>query len=295
MAISSMTGFARAQGERDGAVWSWETKSVNAKGLDIRCRVPPGFEGIEVAARERAARRFRRGNLALGLAVTRAAGAAFRINRDILDQVVALLPEIRRQVPEAGAPRIDGILSIRGVIEPLPDVESEDSRVATEGAVLASLDTALDQLAQAREREGARLNEALDERVAEMTRLCAEAEGLAAAQPAAIRERLKVQVRDLLAGAPSLPEDRLLQEAALLWAKADVREELDRLKAHIAAARELLHEGVAVGRRLDFLCQELNREANTLCAKSGEIELTRLGLGLKAAIEQFREQVQNVE
>ncbi|MSO53728.1 MAG: YicC family protein [Rhodospirillales bacterium] len=292
-----MTGFARAQGERNGAAWSWEAKSVNSKGLDIRCRVPAGFESVEIQARERSTKRFKRGNVSLGLTLTRATGAGVRVNREILAQIIALLPEIARQVPSAEPPRLDGILGIRGVIEPLPEAEaeSEDERRATEGAVLASLDVALEQLATGRAQEGARLHEVLDGHVAEMVRLCAAAETFAAMQPEAIRERLRTQVRDLLGAAPSLSEDRLLQEVALLWTKADIREELDRLKAHLAATKELLHEGVAVGRRLDFLCQELNREANTLCSKSADVELTRVGLGLKAAIEQFREQVQNVE
>lgn len=292
--IASMTGFARADGQSDSHVWTFEVKSVNGRGLDVRFRLPAGFDALETTARTEIARRLRRGNVSVALAVSRAAGAAaMRINRTLLDQLIAVC----RDYADAGLapPSLDGLLAIRGVVEPAEESESDEARVQLEAAVAATLVEALERLVAARFAEGARLAEVLAAQIAEIERLTDEASRTAAMQPAALKERLRSQVQALLDSVPALPEERLAQEAALLIARADVREELDRLRAHVAAARELLTEGGAIGRRLDFLCQELNREANTLCSKSSDVELTRIGLALKAAIEQFREQVQNIE
>ena len=296
MPISSMTGFARAEGHEDDFSWTWEVKSVNGKGLDVRCRLPAGLEGVEQPARARIAKRFRRGNISLALTVRwNQVRGSYRVNQAVLDDILSLLPEIRERFPDAGPPHVDGLLALRGVIEPVEDEPSEEARQAAETAVLAGLDEALESLASMRDQEGARLASVLTTHLDGIGRLCAEAEGLAAAQPDAIKERLRIQVAALLDAVPALPEERLAQEAALLMAKADVREELDRLKAHRDAARDLMGGDGAIGRKLDFLCQEFNREANTLCSKSVDLALTRVGIELKAGVEQLREQVQNIE
>lgn len=296
MSISSMTGFARSDGRNDKRSWAWEVKSVNAKGLDVRCRVPAGFERLEQPARERVKALFRRGNVTLALSVSTSQGeAGYRVNQAVLGEMLATLPEIMKQVPDAGTPSADGLLSLKGVIEPVEDDQSDDDREALDGEILTGLDAALEELAAMRGDEGAKLSSVLNERLDDIGRLCGEAEKLAAAQPQAIHEKLKAQVQELLDEVPSLSEERLAQEAALLASKADLREELDRLKAHLEAAQGLMRADGGVGRKLDFLCQEFNREANTLCSKSQDVELTRIGLDLKATIEQFREQVQNIE
>jgi uncharacterized protein (TIGR00255 family) len=288
-----MTGFARAEGDELGISWVWETKSVNGKSLDLRLRLAPGFDALEPRLRAMMAQRFRRGTISAVLAITRTAPAAVRINRDALAQLVSLMRELAGEV-DAAPPRLDGLLALRGVVETIED----DEAAVIEGrrsAVLGSWEAALDRLAAARAEEGARLAMLLRGQLDEMTALVKAAEDCAAAQPEAIRERLKTMLASLADLVPGLPEERVAQEMALLVARSDVREELERLRAHLEQARDLLQQAEAVGRRLDFLCQELNREANTLCSKSADIELTRIGLALKAAVEQFREQVQNIE
>jgi uncharacterized protein (TIGR00255 family) len=288
-----MTGFARAEGNELGISWVWETKSVNGKSLDLRLRLAPGFDALEPRLRAMLAQRFRRGNISAVLAITRAMPAAVRINRDALAQLVSLMNELAGEV-DAAPPRLDGLLALRGVVETIEDGE-EAVIEGRRSAVLGSWETALDRLAAARAEEGARLALLLRDQLEEISALVRMAEGCAAAQPEAIRERLKMILASLTDLVPGLPEERVAQEIALLVARSDVREEIERLRAHLEQARDLLQEGEAVGRRLDFLCQELNREANTLCSKSADIELTRIGLSLKAAVEQFREQVQNIE
>jgi len=296
VSISSMTGFSRSEGQKDTRAWTWELKSVNGRGLDVRCRLPSGFEGLEQPVRDRVAARCKRGSIAVTLTVIRAEGdGGYRINQAVLAELLATLPQIRKQVPDAATPSIDGLLGLRGVIEPIEDALDDEAKAAMEAAMLADLKTALDALATMRGDEGARLAPALRSRLDDIARLTAAAEELAAMQPAAIRKRLKAQIEELIADVPAIPEERLAQEAAILMSKADMREELDRLKAHGEAARALMRANGAVGRKLDFLCQEFNREANTLCSKSQDVELTRIGIELKAAIEQLREQVQNIE
>jgi len=291
--ISSMTGFARAEGEAVGISWVWELKSVNGRSLDLRLRLPPGFDSVESQLRTAMTPRFRRGSLSATLSITRTAPPTIRINREILSRFVALLDELAGEV-EAAPPRLDGLIGLRGVIE---TVDDEDDAVveSRHGAILAGWSTALDRLASSRAEEGARLDAVLAGQLAELAALVDGAAGCAAAQPAAIRARLERTLVELAGLVPAMPLDRLAQEVALLVGRADIREELDRLRAHIAQAGDLLRQGEAVGRQLDFLCQELNREANTLCSKSADIELTRIGLALKVAVEQFREQVQNLE
>ncbi len=293
MGVSSMTGFARAEGEADGISWVWELKSVNSRSLDLRLRLPPGFDPLEAQLRASLARRCRRGNIAATLSVNRLVPPAIRINRAVLAQIVALLGELAGDI-EAAPPRLDGLIGLRGVIETVEDdpeslVEARRAAVVDGGAV------ALDRLATARAEEGARLAAMLAAQRAELAGLVEAAGGCAAAQPEAIRARLLALLGELSDLAPAMPQERVAQEVAMLVTRSDIREELDRLRAHIAQAGDLLERGEAVGRQLDFLCQELNREANTLCSKSADIELTRIGLALKAAVEQFREQVQNLE
>jgi uncharacterized protein (TIGR00255 family) len=288
-----MTGFARGEGDELGISWVWEIKSVNGKSLDLRLRLTPGFDALEPRLREKLTQRFRRGNISAALTITRTAPAKLRVNRDALVQLVSLMKELAGEI-DAAPPRLDSLLAFRGVVETTEDDEKEQIE-KRQAAVFASWETTLDRLAAARAEEGARLALLLRDQLQELASLVREAQASAAAQPEAIRERLVKMVASLGDLVPGLPEERVAQEMALLVARADVREELGRLYAHIEQARELLRQGEAIGRRLDFLCQELNREANTLCSKSADIELTRIGLSLKAAIEQFREQVQNIQ
>ena len=293
--VASMTGFARAEGEAEGLAWSWELKSVNGKSLDLRFRLPAGFDALELALRALVGERVKRGSVTVSLTVTNAsAGTRLQVNRAVLDQVLTLARELGKKVKVA-PPRIDGLLALRGVLESgeeIPDVATRERR---EELLLAGCRKALDLLGKMRRAEGARLGAILADRLNEISTLVAAAEACSATQPEAIRARLKSLVEALKDAVPAISEERVAQEAVLLVARGDIREELDRLTAHIAAAREMLVEGGAIGRRLDFLCQELNREANTLCSKSADVELTRVGLALKAGIEQLREQVQNVE
>jgi uncharacterized protein (TIGR00255 family) len=290
-----MTGFARADGHEDGVSWVWEVKSVNSKSLDLRIRLPAGFDALELPLRTSVARRVRRGALAVTLSLVRTAAAAgTRVNREALAQVTELAQALVAD-GKAAPPRADGLLALRGVLESSDEIEDEAQRERRYAALLASWEKAADGLVKMRVAEGERLVPVLETRLADIAQLVAAAENNAARQPEALKLRLAEAVSQLLEASPALPAERLAQEAALLSAKADIREELDRLSAHIVAAQELLAEGGAIGRRFDFLCQEFNREANTLCSKSADVGLTRTGLALKAAIEQLREQVQNLE
>ena len=295
MGLSSMTGFARCDGSQSGARWTWELRSVNGKGLDIRLRLPPGHDSVELRARERCAQRLSRGNLQATLTVdSDTALQRITINETVLDEVVRAMERIGGRLT-VQPPTLDGILSIRGVIEVADAEPDEAARGALDEAILAGLDAALTGLIAMRAREGAALGNVLGVRIDEIERLVGEAEASPARSPEAIRERLAEQIALLLDAAPALDPDRLHQEAVLLAAKADIREEIDRLNAHIAAARTLLTEGGPVGRRLDFLAQEFNREVNTLCAKSNDRGLTAAGLAMKAVVDQLREQIQNLE
>jgi len=293
--VSSMTGFARQDGGDGALTWTWEAKSVNGKNLDLRCRVPSGYEALEVAARAAAQARCTRGNLQLTLNVNRGqVPVKLQVNRELLDQLVGLMRELESEV-RAEPPRLDGLLAVRGVLETVEEEDTKEQMEVRTAAMEADLVLALEALIAMRRAEGRRLEVMASGHLEEIERLTAAAGETAAARPEALRARLKAQVEELLEASPALPEERLAQEAAVLATKADVREELDRLGAHIGAARELLAEGKAIGRRLDFLCQELNREANTLCSKSQDVALTRIGLDLKAAVDQLREQIQNIE
>ena len=292
-----MTGFARADGHVGAYAWTWEVKSVNGRALEVRCRLPAGMDAIELPARKLAAERIRRGNLNINLQASRAGGVSgYRLNAALLRQLGDIIREAEG-VLDAAAPRLDGLLALRGVIEAVEIEESEAEREARETAMLATLVEALQRLVANRAAEGARLAVVLSEQIGEIARLTEAATHSAAARPEALQARLREQVAMLLGASPALPEERLAQECAILIAKADVREELDRLRAHVAAAHDLIAKGDAggAGRKLDFLAQEFNREANTLCSKAGDVDLTRIGLDLKLVIDRFREQVQNIE
>lgn len=296
MPLASMTGFGRASAEALGRVATWEARSVNGRGLEVRLRLPPGYDRLESEIRARAAKRFDRGNVALALTVEKpTVGQHLQINRAALDQALALMGELSGRI-DAAAPRLDGILAIRGVLETVGETPLDDSEQAKlDGAILSALDGALAGLVEARASEGAALARVLAGALDEIENLTREAAASAAAQPAALKAKLEAQMAELLGNQSALSAERLAHEAALLAVKADVREELDRLRAHIGQARELLAGKGAIGRKLDFLSQEFNREANTLCSKASDIALTRIGLSLKTAIDRLREQAANVE
>jgi uncharacterized protein (TIGR00255 family) len=295
MALSSMTGFARGQGAAGGYGWAWEIRSVNAKGLDLRLRLPPGWDAIEPGLRARAAEVLGRGTLHATLNVERAGAApVVKVNEEVLQAVITTLDSLADRI-EAEPARLDGILAIKGVIEVTDAAESDDERTAAQAAVVKGFDAALADLTKMRRHEGEALGRVLGARLDEITALVARAEAAPGRKPEAIKARLAEQVATLLEASERFDADRLHQEAILIASKADVREELDRLTAHVAQASKMLRDGGAVGRRLDFLSQELNRETNTLCAKANDLELTNIGLELKSLVEQFREQVQNLE
>lgn len=294
MALSGMTGFARQDAAHGDWTWAIEARSVNGRGLDVKFRGPPGFDSLERAARDGAQARFQRGQINVSIQAKRNEVASLgHINQIALDHYLALS---RRYVEsgQASAPTFDGLLSLQGVLDAGEEGEDAETRGAAEAAMVASLGLALDGLKASRDGEGDALTPVLAGLVDRIEVLTGQAEGEAAAQTTHVRERFEKRLADLVADTAPL-EERIVQEAALLAARADVREELDRLSAHVAAARSLLAGDSAVGRRLDFLSQEFMREANTLCSKSATIALTAIGLELKVAIEQFREQVQNVE
>ena len=296
MTFASMTGFAESTGSHEGLRWRWETKSVISRSLDMRLRTPPGYDGLEAPARRLAGERFLRGAFQISLTIEPQESArGLVVDAAALASAVRIAREIAAETGLAPA-RVDGLLALKGVIVadeaaiPLDPM----ARAHRDAALLESLAVAFDRLAKERCGEGAKLAVLLASQIGEIEKLVGEAARLAAAQPGALRARLSTQVKELLGEVP-VSEERLAQEVALLAVKADVREELDRLTAHVQDARALIAQGKGVGRKLDFLAQEFNREANTLCSKSADITLTRTGLALKAVIDQFREQAQNVE
>jgi uncharacterized protein (TIGR00255 family) len=297
--IASMTGYARSQGADDRRRWVWEARSVNGRNLEIRCRVPQGFDRLENPSRTAVGGRLKRGNVALTLTLTsERQSSPLRINRALLAELASLVEDVRKSTG-AAAPSADGLLRVRGVIEEEEeDGQTEEQLAALDKALMATLDEVLKALVAARAAEGKALAKVIDGHVDEIEGLCKRAAERALAQIGTVRSRFESQLAELMGRVPQLSEERFAQEVALLVGKADVREELDRLAAHIAQARTLLAEARGdnpVGRKFDFLCQEFNREANTLCSKSADIELTRIGIDLKGAVERMREQVQNVE
>lgn len=295
MSLASMTGFARAHGTSGAYAWAWEIKSVNSKGLDLRLRLPPGWDAVEPAARAAASKALARGAVTANLEVKReGATSSVRVNEEVLAAVIDTMRSVAAKV-NAQPPSLDGILGMKGVMEVVEAEESEDEKKKAEAAIIAGFDRALADLIAARRGEGEALRTILAGRIDEIARLVAAAEAAPARQPEAIRAKLAEQIAALLDTGTKFDPDRLHQEALLIAAKVDVREEIDRLVTHIAAARDLLKNGGAVGRRLDFLAQEFNRESNTLCSKANDAALTQIGLELKATVDQFREQIQNLE
>jgi uncharacterized protein (TIGR00255 family) len=294
-AIHSMTGFARCDGGDDAASWTWEVKSVNGRSLDLRARLPQGYESLDPSVRSAVSAVCARGNLQVNLSIKRGtAPLQLQVNEDLLQQVIELMTRLETRTA-AAPPRLDGILGLRGILEAVEEEESAERQAARMATLEADLRAALEALVTMRAAEGKRLQDLASGHIDEIERLAGAARGCAATQPETLRRRFKEQLALVLEESSGIAEDRLAQELAILAGKADVREELDRLAAHVEAARELLDQGGAVGRKLDFLCQEFNREANTLCSKSADVELTRIGLDLKSAIEQLREQIQNIE
>ena len=295
MAPRSMTAFARADGEQGSVRWHWEVRSVNGRGLDLRLKLPPGLEGLEPRVREAVTKRLSRGNVGITLTVKREEGVSqIRLNEDLLRQVRTIAEQVRAVVGGSGA-TVDTLLGIKGVLEIVEASESEEEAERRAQAMLKTLQTALGNLTDARAAEGERLRTILLDGLVEIERLVKVVSQSPARSPEAIQQRIREQVARITESTSTLDETRLHQEAVMLATRADVEEELQRLGAHLAAARELLDTDEPVGRRLDFLSQEFNRETNTLCSKSNDTEITRQGLQLKALIEQMREQVQNIE
>jgi uncharacterized protein (TIGR00255 family) len=295
MALNSMTGFARVDARQGDISLLWELRSVNGKSLDLRFRLPPGYERLEPAARQVLQKRLTRGNVQATLSVTGKGPAALPIvNEAFLESIAALAKRLEERFGVAPA-SADGLLALKGVLD-IPDAgDSEEARAAIETLALSSLEKAVAALVEARAREGEAIGAVLGAQVDTIAALTARAEADPSREPSAIRARLAEQVALLTTAASGFDEARLHQEAAILATKADIREEIDRLKTHVASARALLKEGGPVGRKLDFLAQEFNRESNTLCSKANAGTVTAIGLELKAVVDQFREQVQNLE
>ncbi len=295
MSLASMTGFARAHGLTGAWRWSWEVRSVNAKGLDLRLRLPNGFDALDAAVRAAATKALSRGSVSATFTVAREGDSiAVALNQPAL---AALFTAAHAAAAALGSapPSLDALLGVKGIVEVVEAQQSEDDREAITRDALPGFEQALADLTTMRLAEGAALRAVLTERLDGIARLVAAAEALPERRPEAIQARLADQVRALTDSSLALDPERLHQEAVLLATKADIREELDRLTAHLGAARDLLAQGGPVGRRLDFLAQEFNREANTLCAKSNAVTLTQIGLDLKLLVDQFREQIANIE
>ena len=295
MALSSMTGFARCHGASGPYTFEWELKSVNAKGFDLRMRLPPGWDDLEALAKKRASQMLSRGTVYANLNVKRTTAAStVRVNEEVLASIVRVAGTLAGKL-DAVAPSIDGLLGIKGVIEVSEPESNEAEDLAAKEAATAAFEQALTDLVEMRRREGVSLGQILSQRMDEIERLAGKAEAAPGRKPEAIKARLAEQIAALLESSDRFDPDRLNQEALLIATKADIREELDRIASHIAQAREMIARGGPVGRRLDFLAQEFNREVNTCCSKSNDVELTNIGLEMKNVVEQFREQVQNLE
>ncbi len=294
MAPASMTGFARAQGTCGIWQWTWEIKSLNGRGLDIRLRLPQGWDDIELPTRACVAQRLKRGSCQINLQIQTEQGAdTLRLNHDVLEKVLAAAQEINTRIG-GDPPSVDALLGIRGLLDNQSEVDTQEKQ-SLQAQIMDTLETALDELVAMRLREGASLATVLLQQLDDIAALVDAIAASPACSIEAIRERIGALIERLVTHDHPLDPDRLHQEAVLYAAKADIREELDRLGAHIAAARELIRSDAAIGRRLDFLAQEFNREVNTISSKSGDIAITRHALALKSAIEQMREQIQNIE
>ncbi len=293
--LLGMTGFGRAEGQVGDVAWAWEARSVNGRNLDVKFKLPPGYEAFETKIREGCAKRFKRGSIQISLATKRDStniGPMIRVNQDMIEFYLSEGQALIEQ-GRVGRPSLDGLLQLRGVLESADFVEPDEVKAAREAALIVGLDSALDALLAARHREGEGLFTLFNALLSRIEATTQQAE--AAAEPVvAIRDRVQKRAAELLGDVP-YDQQRLLQEAAALALKADVREELDRLRAHSGEARALLQQGGDIGRKLDFLAQEFHRESNTLTAKAAALELTRAGLDLKASVDQLKEQAANVE
>ncbi len=296
MAISSMTGFARGDGSAEGLAWVWEARSVNGRGLDVRLRLPPGMDGIEPLVREAISRRFTRGNISVSLTPERLNGASsVRLNEAVLGDVLKAAARVS-ELTGGTRPDTAALLAMKGVLESGDTgLDDPDSRAIRDKALIASFEITAGKLVEARRSEGARLKSVIVEQIATIEQLSKHVRASPSRTAEAIRQRLKELIGRILDSSNGFDPERLHQEAVLAASRADVEEELARLDAHVAAARDILEESGSVGRKLDFLAQEFNREANTLCSKANAVDITRLGLTLKSTIDQLREQVQNIE
>jgi uncharacterized protein (TIGR00255 family) len=295
MTITSMTGFARDSGSLGDWSWQWELKSVNGKALDVRLRLPPGLDHLEIPVRQRLQKVMKRGNFQIGLTLANSnSRETVAVNQTLLGELTVIAQRLQKEI---GAPPLqaEALLGLRGVIEPVRSDVSEDEAAARDAALLAGFDRALSALAVARSEEGKRLHAVLTEQLQRVAALAAAARDNPARSTDAIRKRLREQVAKLMEAGSGLDEQRLHQEAILAATRSDIQEELDRLFSHVEAAGELLTSREPIGRKFDFLAQEFNREANTLCSKSIDRSLTAIGLDLKTVIDQMREQVQNIE
>ncbi|GAB4230680.1 MAG: YicC family protein [Methyloligellaceae bacterium] len=290
-----MTGFARVDGAAANYSWHWEIRTVNGRGLDVRMRLAPGFESLEQEVRAICKEKLSRGNCSITLTVRAEAGTlAIQLNEELFEQVLSAARRAS-DLAESPMPDIDVLLTIKGVLETREAEADEAEMEAIRRQMLVDFAKAVDDVVAMRAEEGARLAQTLAQLVDDIEAVSARIAASPARTPEAISARLREQVARLLQEAPALDEQRLYQEAVLLATKADIHEELERLKAHVAAARDLLKSDEPIGRRLDFLTQEFNREANTICSKSNDTAVSQAGLELKAVIDQMREQVQNIE
>lgn len=296
MTLQSMTGFARVEGSSGRYRWAWELRSVNGKGLDIRSRLPQGHEHLEADLRRLLGAGLSRGNLQVGLTVTVSENRVEAVlNRDALDAVLALRETLGPELVDPAPMRLDSLLSIRGLVDLREATDDAEAIAARDADILGGLSAAADAMVAMRQSEGVALGRILSDHISRIEELASQIEADPARRPEEIGRRLEAQVASLMDGAAGLDRDRLHQEIALLATKADLREEIDRLKAHVTAARDLIAAGGPIGRKLDFLAQEFNREANTICSKSTSVAVTAAGIELKVVIDQFREQVQNLE
>lgn len=295
MTLQSMTGFARSEGTSGRYRWAWELRSVNGKGLDLRLRLPSGMETLETAFRDIASQSLSRGNIQAGLSLSASETKLEAVvNRDALDAVLALKQELGSAISDAPL-SFDTLLSVRGLVEFREPVETEEVQSARNADIVAGFSAAVAALRSMREREGTSLYALLSTHIDRIEQLTSVINADPSRQPEHVRARLEAQIALIGDGTSGLDRERLYAEAALLATKADLREEIDRLTSHVSAARELLATGGPVGRKLDFLAQEFNRESNTICSKSNASAVTAAGIELKVVIDQFREQVQNLE
>jgi len=295
MALNSMTGFGRSGGEAGALSWAWEVRSVNGRGLDLRIRLPSQYDGLDQKVRKAIQAHLKRGSVTVSLNVTRQSGTTeVQINENVLRDVLKAA-EVVNAATDAAPPRVDGLLALKGVLDVVEHTEGEDEVKEIEASMFANFESALEEMVTSRQSEGAHLAEIVLAKISDIEALTHQIESSPSRAPEAIQNRLKEQVTRLMDTNSGLDETRLHQEAVLVATRVDVEEEVKRLSAHVAAAEALIESPDPIGRQLDFLAQEFNREANTICSKAGANDISQAGLALKTAIDQMREQVQNIE